>query len=146
MPSRSSSAGFSLLLVTAAAGLLMLEPFPQDSVGTPATQAGTLHVAMASIASLALLAASFLLSHGWRGDPRWCGLAPVSRWVGIALLLTGPLGFWMAATTSPYFGIFERSVAVVFLGWFLVIGGYALGRDPARRDAPAVPSLLGQQG
>ena len=63
---RSTRAGLVLLLVTAVAALLMLEPFAQDSAGTVATTAGAWHIAMAAVGVLALLVASLLLAHGWR--------------------------------------------------------------------------------
>jgi hypothetical protein len=138
---RSVRVGLGLLSAVAAMGVLMIEPFPQDPMGTAITTTGTVHIALASVSSLALVVAAFVLARGWRHDPRWRGLARVSLGAGIALVLLAPPGFWAAATGSPYFGLAERVVQAVFLGWFAVIGTYALGRERASRAAESDDDL-----
>ena len=148
--SRAVRVGLGLLLAVAAMGVVMIVPFPQDPMGTAITTAGTVHIALASLSSLALVVAAFVLARGWRQDPRWHGLARPSLGAGIALVLLAPPGFWAAASGSPYFGLAERVVQAVFLGWFAVIGAYALGpdRDPRTPesdiDLPELSTISGR--
>jgi hypothetical protein len=46
----------------------------------------------------------------------------MSRWVRIALVVAAPVRFTAAALRSPYFGLFERSVQLIFLGSFAARG------------------------
>lgn len=42
----------ALLVACGAAGVLMLEPFPQDAMGAPLTAAGTVHIVLAGVSAM----------------------------------------------------------------------------------------------
>lgn len=136
-PHRGVTTGCCFLGLAACAGVAMVTIFPQDSTGSPATTAGATHIVVAAGTSLLFVAAAFLLAWGWREDPHWRALVGASRWVGVLLLLFGPLVAAAAASSSPYFGLAERAVLAVVLAWISMIGWHALrlARGPALQPA-----------
>lgn len=119
--------GCGMLLLTAVAGLLTVRPFPKDSAAAEVSTAGVAHIALTGFASLTLLAAAVLLALGWREDPRWVGLSRVSLAVGAGMVAIAPVGFIAAALGTDQVGVLDRGTHLIFLVWFAVIGGYALG-------------------
>jgi hypothetical protein len=109
-----------LLIACGVAGVLMIEPFPQDPMGTPVTGAGTVHIALAAISAATLVAAAVLLFFGWRADPVWSRLRLPSLVAAGLILLTGGVGAAMISTSV--FGLFERFTQLSFLAWFAAIG------------------------
>jgi hypothetical protein len=119
-PSRRVRIGSTLLIAGAAAGVLMVEPFPQDPMGAPITPAGVVHIVLAGISALGLVVAAVLYGTAWRTDPRWRAIWWGSLAVAVAILVTGGVG--AAFVTSPIFGLLERFTQISFLTWFAVIG------------------------
>jgi len=115
-----------LLIACGVAGILMIEPFPQDPMGTPVTGAGTVHIVLAAISAVTLVAAAVLLFFGWRGDPVWSRLRLPSLVAAALILITGGVGAAMISTNV--FGLFERFTQVSFLAWFAAIGITAITR------------------
>lgn len=110
----------AVLIAGAVAGILMIEPFPQDAMGAPLTVPGTVHVVLAGVSALGLVAAAVLYGIAWRSDPVWRGIAWFSIIVAALILVTGGVG--AALITSPVFGLLERTTQLSFLAWFAVIG------------------------
>jgi hypothetical protein len=113
-----------LLIACGAAGVLMLEPFPQYPMGAPITPNGTVHIVLAGVSALTLVVAVTLAGVAWRTEPIWHRLWVFSIVVAGAILATGGIG--AAFITSPYFGLLERSTQASFLSWFGVVGAMAL--------------------
>lgn len=122
--SRASTAAGWLITAAAAAGILMLEPFTEDPVGTPLTPFGVGHIVLVAVSALGIVAAAFLYAWAWREDPRWRRLSRPSLIVGILVLVTGAIG--SAAITTPVFGLLERLTPLTLLVWFAAIGVTAL--------------------
>lgn len=133
---RSVRSAYLLLLVAAVAGLLMIGPFPQDMTGASATFAGGVHLMLAALASAAVFAAAVLLGIGWRHDPRWRALARPTFAAAGALAVSAPVGFALVGPGTPYFGLVERVVIGVILGWLCVVAVHALRRDVRPVPAP----------
>jgi hypothetical protein len=114
-----------LLVACGAAGVLMLEPFPQDPMGAAVTPTGTVHIVLAGVSALTLVVATVLTAVAWRRDPEWSRLWKFSIAAGAAILVTGGVG--AALITSPVFGLLERTTQLSFLSWFAAIGVVALG-------------------
>lgn len=138
MSSRRSwltAAAAVLLIATGVAGVLMIQPFPQDPMGTPLTAAGTGHIVLAGVSALGLVAATVLCAFAWRSDPVWGRVRWLSLGAGVAILATGAVGAAMIA--SPYFGLFERFTQVSFLTWFTAVGVTGLRAIAADRRGVA---------
>jgi hypothetical membrane protein len=125
-PSRRSRIAGVLLLVCAAAGILQLEPFPQDPMGSPITAAGVVHIALAGLSAFSLVVALLIFAAAWRKDPIWMPLRRFSVLAAIAILVTGGVG--AALVTSPVFGLLERLTQLSFLSWFAAVGVLGLRR------------------
>lgn len=118
------TAAGGLLVACGAAGVLMLEPFPQDPMGEPVTAVGTVHIVLAGVSAMTLVAATVLAGLAWRRSDDWRGLWKFSLVAGAAILVTGGIG--AAFITSPVFGLLERLTQLSFLTWFAVVGITAL--------------------
>jgi hypothetical protein len=125
-PSRWSRIAGVLLLLCAAAGILQLEPFPQDPMGSPITAAGGVHIALAGLSALSLVVALMMFAAAWRKDPIWTPLRHFSVLAAVAILITGGIG--AALITSPVFGLLERLTQLSFLSWFAAVGILGLRR------------------
>ena len=66
VPSRWSRMAGVLLIVCAAAGILMIEPFPQNPMGSPTTTAGSPHIALAGLSGPAQGCSDFGVRDGHR--------------------------------------------------------------------------------
>ncbi len=131
-----------LLIACGAAGVLMLEPFPQDPMGAPVTAVGTVHIVLAGVSALTLVVAITLTAIAWRNEPRWKHLWVFSVVAASAILVTGGIG--AAFITSPVFGLLERTTQLSFLSWFSVVGvtAFAQLRDRELRQ----PALANGEG
>lgn len=127
-----------LLVACGVAGVLMLEPFPQDAMGAPLTPAGTVHIVLAGVSALTLVVAITLAGLAWRREPDWRRLWVFSLVAAAAILVTGGVG--AAFITSPYFGLLERTTQLSFLTWFGVVGAMALAQYRAGRYSAASES------
>jgi hypothetical protein len=122
--SRASTAAGCLLAAAAAAGILMLEPFTEDPVGTPLTPFGIGHIVLVAVSAFGIVIATFLYAWAWRNDPRWRALSRPSWIIGVVVLVTGGIG--SAAITTPVFGLLERFTPLALLTWFAAVGVTAL--------------------
>ena len=129
VPSRWSRVAGVLLIVCAVAGILMIEPFPQDPMGSPITAAGSVHIALAGLSAMSLISSLLMFARAWHNDPTWMPLRRFSVIAALAILMTGAVGALMV--TSPAFGLFERLTQLSFLSWFGSAG--VLGLRRARR-------------
>jgi hypothetical protein len=137
MPVRIATA---LLAIGAVAGVLMVEPFPQDPMGAPLTPPGIVHLILAGVTALGLVAAAVLYGVAWRRDPVWRRISTLSIAAGVVILVTGGVG--AAFVTSPVFGLLERVTQVSFLAWFATIGVVAI--SAARQHDRRVTSEQGR--
>ena len=120
-PARVAS---GVLIAGSIAGVLMIEPFPQDAMGAPLTPAGVVHIVLAGLSAFGIIAAAVLYGVAWRSDPLWRGIAVFSVVAAAAILVTGGIG--AALITSPVFGLLERVTQLSFLTWFAVVGVVAV--------------------
>ena len=125
-PSRWSRIAAALLIVCAAAGILQIEPFPQDPMGSPITTAGGVHIALAGLSAMSLVVSLLMFARAWRQDATWMPLCRFSVLTAIAILVTGGIG--AALVTSPVFGLLERLTQLSFLSWFAGVGVLGLRR------------------
>lgn len=127
-PSPSGSVATALWFVIAAAGIAMVSAFPQDPLGTPLTGPGTVHIVLAGIAAVGLIASAWLWTRAFRSDVTWAGLARGTFWFGWAILVVGGVGAALGGLVPEAFGLGERFTMVTYLGWFLWLGSGALRR------------------
>jgi uncharacterized protein len=130
-----------LLVACGVAGVLMLEPFPQDAAGQPLTTAGIVHIVLALASALTLVTATFLSAVGFRRDSTFAVLRWPSVAAGIAILVTGGVGSAALSGGSPYFGAIERLTQLSFVSWFTAIGVTALLALRRRRASEPLPRL-----
>ena len=107
----------------------MIEPFPQDPMGSPTTTAGSLHIALAGLSAMSLVVSRLMFARAWQKDPVWMRLRRFSLIAAIAILITGAVGALLVR--SPAFGLLERLTQLSFLSWFASAG--VLGLRRARR-------------
>jgi hypothetical protein len=127
----------ALLVVCGGAGVLMLEPFPQDLPGDPVSAAGTVHIVLAGVSALTLVVATVLAALGWRKDLWARPLWPWSIAAGAAILVTGGVGSLALALGTSYFGLFERATQLSFLSWFALVGVFSLRGTRPRKELEA---------
>ena len=91
------------------AGVLIVVPFPQDSLGGPGTTAGANHIGLAGAVSILTVATTILLGFALRRDPVWAGVSSFSYVMGLVILVTGAIaGGVSAGARSPLLGLFEQ--------------------------------------
>lgn len=108
------------LMFCALTGLAMAF-FRQDPIGAPATFNGTMHLALAAVASLSTILAIFFGAAGLGRMEETRSLRLFSRLMGLAVVMTGGLA---AAGTSLFphvFGILERLTIGAFMVWLMII-------------------------
>jgi hypothetical membrane protein len=119
------------LLVAWALGSGILAFFADDVEGTPTHGSGTVHLAVAIVAFIAMAAGGLVISLKLRSDPAWrpaaSGLLVVSVLGVVALLVEGRLTGHHAPD-----GLFER----IFLGTELVWMGLVAAIIVRRRRSP----------
>ncbi|MFO7649967.1 MAG: DUF998 domain-containing protein [bacterium] len=127
--SRSLVASGAMVIVCTAAGLAM-SPLPMDPRGAPATLAGSLHLVMAGITSLATILALFFGAAGFGRVAPLAALKPVTRVLGFVVVGTGLLAAAAPALAPSVMGVFERLTIGAFMAW-LVLAGSTLARNAA---------------
>jgi hypothetical membrane protein len=117
--SRLWAAAFALIILTTICGVLM-GPFAQDPIGSPATVTGITHIVLAAITSLATIAILVLSAIGFRLARR----RDLTAFAILCLLIVVPFGLaaaMAAANTSPVMGLFERTTIGGFEIWVFVV-------------------------
>jgi hypothetical protein len=146
--SRALRVGFAFIVVIAVGGVLLVTPFPQDSLGETGTPAGAVHIALAAVVSLLTVATAFLLGSALQRDLSWVAVSRFSFVMGFVILITGALAGSIVAVGGPAPGLFERLTIGAFLLWVLVVAAHAL--ITARGGPPRVEKLamasLGETG
>lgn len=133
---RGARAALVCMIAIAVGGVLLVVPFPQDSLGRPGTAAGAMHIALAAVVAPLTVATTFLLGFAFRSDARWRGLSGFSMAMGFAILATGAAAGIGAAGGVAFSGLLERLTIGAFLLWVLVLGLHALRnlRPEGRRN------------
>lgn len=110
---------FGLLVLTAVCGVLMW-PFAQDPIGTPATVPGVVHIVLAAIESLATIAIVGLSLAAFRagGQRR---LSWFSASCLAVIVLSGVVAAAATAGQWPMMGLFERLTIGAFEVWLAAI-------------------------
>lgn len=117
---------FVFLIGTAVGGVLLVGPFPQDTMGQPGTTAGAMHIALAAVVSPLTVATTFLLGFASRRDGLWRGTSRFSLLMGLVILATGALAGITAVKDGVYLGLFQRVTIGAFLVWVLGLAAWAL--------------------
>lgn len=132
------------LLAVWAVGSGLLAFFPDDPVGTTLHTSGRVHLALAAVAFLAMIAASFVtlraLGHDTRFDPVRTRLR-VLAWAGVvAILLLGKAGFHHRSLGA----LWEKIFLVCELGWAVLLALRLRQLEPSHEESgrPAAPDGL----
>ena len=75
-------------------------------MGSPTTTAGSVHIALAGLSAMSLVASLLMFARAWQKDPVWMPLRRFSLIAAIAILITGAIGALLV--TSPAFGLLGR--------------------------------------
>jgi len=112
----------ALMLLVGLAGVSMELAFPQDPGGIPTTFAGTMHIVMASVASLGTVVAILMLGLWFRNTPELKSYFTYSM-ISVAIVFVSG-GFTAAAMATNFslFGLLERITIGTFIVWLFVIG------------------------
>ena len=129
--------GLGLLALNALAGVGQVTWFREDIGGVPTSVAGTGHIVLAGISSLAVLLGSVVYGFAFRRSATWRPLAPFSFAVAVGFSILGPVAAIATATQNELAGLAERGPIGIFLLWLAVVGWYALLQAPkaARQEA-----------
>jgi Protein of unknown function (DUF998) len=127
--------GTALLVANASAGVLMVTAFREDIGGVPTTSAGTGHLVLAGLSSLAIVASALVFWIAFRRSALWRPLAPISLGVGLGFAILGPVAAIATAHKSDLAGLAERGPIGLFLLWLVIVGCYGviLGRRVGSR-------------
>jgi hypothetical protein len=117
---------FAFMIATAVGGVLLVVPFPQDTLGLPGTTAGVMHIALAAVVSPLTVAIAFLLGFAFRKDAIWRGASRFSFALGLVILATGALAGVTAVNDGEFLGLFQRFTIGAFLVWVLGLAVWAL--------------------
>ena len=112
----------SLTLLVGAAGILMELVFPQDPGGLPTTFAGTMHIVMASVASLGTMVAVLTLGLWFRNMAALKGYTAYSLISVGVIFISGGLTAAAMAKGYPLFGLLERITIGTFIVWLFIVG------------------------
>lgn len=111
----------ALALLVGLAGVLMELFFPQDPGGLPTTAAGTVHIALAGIASLGTMVAVLALGLWFRNFPDLKSYVTYSLITVALIFVSGGLTVAALATNHPLFGVSERITIGAFTLWLFII-------------------------
>jgi hypothetical protein len=114
--------GSFTLVAVGIAGLLMELAFPQEPGGTATTFAGTMHFAMAGVASLGTMVAVLMLALWFKNTAELKGYAPYSLISVAIIFLSGGMTAVAMANHSSLFGLIERITIFTFIQWIFVVG------------------------
>ena len=131
--------GLGLLTLNALAGVGMVTLFREDAGGVPTSLAGTGHIVLAGISSLAILLASIAFGIAFRRSSVWRLLSGPTFATAIGFAIAGPLAALATASESDLAGLAERGPIGLFIAWLAVVGWFAL----SRRREPATQAAAG---
>jgi len=112
----------ALTLLVGMAGILMELAFPQDPGGIPTTFAGTMHIVMASVASLGTMVAVLMLGLWFRNTTDLKSYTAYSLISVVVIFVSGGLTAAAMAKGYPLFGLLERITIGTFIMWMFIIG------------------------
>ena len=115
----NGQAGGVALVLTAIAGSMDLV-FRQDPIGSPATTAGTLHIAFAGVASLLTILAIALVASWALARPELRGFGWYSVATLVVIAASGPVAALATARQWPTMGLLERLPIFGFVQWAAV--------------------------
>jgi hypothetical protein len=119
----SGSVGsLALTLLVGVAGILMELVFPQDPGGLPTTFAGTMHIVMASVASLGTMVAVLMLGLWFKNIAELKGYSTYSLISVAVIFVSGGLTAAAMANSYPLFGLLERITIGTFIVWMFITG------------------------
>ena len=134
----SGSVGsLALTLLVGMAGILMELVFPQDPGGLPTTFAGTMHIVMASVASLGTMIALLMLGLWFRNTAKLKGYSTYSLVSVAVIFISGGLTTAAMANSYPLFGLLERITIGTFIVWLFITGLKMFqleGEEPTHRQ------------
>ena len=134
----SGSVGsLALTLLVGMAGILMELVFPQDPGGLPTTFAGTMHIVMASVASLGTMIALLMLGLWFRNMAELKGYSTYSLVSVAVIFVSGGLTAAAMANSYPLFGLLERITIGTFIVWLFITGLKMFqleGEEPTHRQ------------
>ena len=137
---RNGQAGGVALVLTAIAGQMDVV-FRQDPIGSPATTAGTLHVAFAGVASLLTILAIALIASWALARPELRGFG----WYSVATLaviaVSGPVAAVATAGLWPTMGLLERLPIFGFVQWAALTSIILARCQPVSRMLPRPASV-----
>jgi len=117
-----SIGSLALTLLVGVAGILMELVFPQDPGGIPTTFAGTMHIVMASVASLGTMVAVLMLGLWFRNTAELKGHSTYSLISVAVIFISGGLTAAAMAKGYPLFGLLERITIGTFTAWMFITG------------------------
>ena len=112
----------ALTLLVGLAGILMELVFPQDPGGIPTTFAGTMHIVMASVASLGTMVAVLMLGLWFRNTAELKRYSTYSLSSVAIIFVSGGLTAVAMANNYPFFGLLERITIGTFIVWIFITG------------------------
>ena len=112
----------ALTLLVGLAGILMELVFPQDPGGIPTTFAGTMHIVMASVASLGTMVAVLMLGLWFRNTAELKRYSTYSLSSVAIIFVSGGLTAAAMANNYPFFGLLERITIGTFIVWIFITG------------------------
>ena len=115
----NGQAGGVALVLTAIAGSMDLV-FRQDPIGSPATTAGTLHIAFAGVASLLTILAIALVASWALARPELRGFGGYSVATLVVIAASGPVAALATARQWSTMGLLERLPIFGFVQWAAV--------------------------
>jgi len=117
-----SLGSLALTLLVGVAGILMELAFPQDPGGIPTTFVGTMHIVMASVASLGTMVAVSMLGLWFRNMAELKGYSTYSLISVAIIFISGGLTAAALAKGYPLFGLLERITIGTFIVWMFMVG------------------------
>lgn len=123
-------AGLVLLAAWAvASGLLAF--FPDDPAGTPLQRAGRIHVALAAIAFLAVLAGMIVTSRRLRAEARFGPVVPALAGLSGVALAAVVLLVHAGLRAHSLGALWEKTFLAAVLAWFAVVAAWIVRLGPA---------------
>jgi hypothetical protein len=122
-------AGAVLLAAVGALGLVMILFFPMDPRGSAAATAGTIHLVIAGVLSLASILTLLFLALGSPDRGAFWIYSMVSC---LLVILSGAYAAWTASQGSPIMGLAERLTIGLFLQWIAALSGRLIREDLGR--------------
>ena len=114
-----------LLALTGILGIILLF-FPQDIRGTPATMAGSIHIAIAGISSLFSILTIFLTAFSFRKMLDMKNFAIYSFISGIIVVISGGLAAYSVGNNLFFGGLLEKITILTFIVWVMILSYFSL--------------------